>query len=312
MHLLIAFAAPLSAPGREALARAGTAWLPTLAQLLARAGAPARDDGDEWSLTPPHERAWARALGWPVADGLVPWAAHAARADGIDAGSGAWALLTPAHWRLGTEQVSLVDPAALALDEPGSRALLDAVRELFTSEGYTVTWGAPTRWYLRHDSLATLPTAALDRVVGRNVDRWLGTQPEARRLRRLQSEVQMVWHAHPLNAEREARGQLPVNSFWVSGSGPAPAASGTAPTLELALRGPALAEDWPAWLRAWEALDAGPLAALLARAERGLPWQLTLAGERNAATWQGAPGGWMRQLRARLARPGLGALLETL
>ncbi len=312
MHLLIAFAAPLSAPGREALARAGPAWLPVLERLLARAGAPARDDGDEWSLTPPHERAFARALGWPVADGLVPWAAQAARGDGIAVEGRAWALLTPVHWRLGTEQVSLVDPAALALDEAASRALLGAVRELFTSEGYTVAWGAPTRWYLAHDSLATLPTASLDRVVGRNVDRWLGTQPEARRLRRLQSEVQMVWHAHPLNAERQARGQLPVNSFWVSGSGPAPAAGGTAPTLELALRGPALAEDWPAWLRAWEALDAGPLAALLAHAERGLPWLLTLAGERSAACWHGAPGGWMQRLRARVVRPDTRALLETL
>ena len=42
---------------------------------------------------------------------------RAARADGIDVGDLAWGLLTPVHWHLGTEQVSLVDPAALALDE---------------------------------------------------------------------------------------------------------------------------------------------------------------------------------------------------
>jgi hypothetical protein len=41
-----------------------------------------------------------------------------AQADGVDTGDLAWGLLTPAHWHLGTEQVSLIDPLQLALDEP--------------------------------------------------------------------------------------------------------------------------------------------------------------------------------------------------
>ena len=36
-----------------------------------------------------------------------------------------------------------------------------------------------------------------------------------RRVRRLQSEVQMLLHTHPLNAAREDRGDLTVNSFWL-------------------------------------------------------------------------------------------------
>jgi hypothetical protein len=320
MHLVIAFAAPLSAPGREALARRdGAAWLPRLAALLAH-GRPVRpdpaDESDEWSLTPPHERELARALGWHCGDGLVPLAARLARADGIDVGARAWAVLTPAHWRIGTEQVSLADPAELRLDEADSRALFDAASGLFTSEGFELAWGAATRWYAAHEDFATLRTASLDRVIGRNVDRWLGDDPAARRVRRLQAEVQMLLHAHPVNAAREAQGLAAVNSFWLSGSGAAqadgPGATAGAVRFDTSLRGPALAEDWDAWARAWSLLDEGPIAALLERARRAEPWRLTLCGERRAACWQPAPRGGLAAIRARFGRPDLRALLEAL
>jgi hypothetical protein len=48
--------------------------------------------------------------------------------------------------------VSLLDPEELALDEAASRALLDAVQDLFTSEGWHPAWGAPLRWYAAHES----------------------------------------------------------------------------------------------------------------------------------------------------------------
>ncbi len=105
MHLLIPFAAPLSEAGRQA---AATLALPNLRVLMARWAEVQRDDGDEWSLSPPHERALALALGWQGACGQLPWAARAARADGIEPGDLSWGQLTPAHWHLGTEQVSLL------------------------------------------------------------------------------------------------------------------------------------------------------------------------------------------------------------
>lgn len=269
--------------------------LPNLSALLASLDEVERDEGDEWSLSPPHERALARALGWQGGDGQRPWAARAARADGLDTADHAVGLVTPAHWHLGTHQVSLIDPASLMLSVDDSRALLDAVRELFVSEGFAVAFGAVDRWYLMHDSLAALATASLDRVIGRNVDRWLGSDPAARRIRRLQSEAQMLLAGHPLNAAREARGLLPVNSFWLSGCGLAQPECGPAPEVEARLRGPALAADLAAWCKAWESLDAGPLAALRQRVARGQPVRLTLCGERCAVTLaQGARGPWRR------------------
>ena len=95
---------------------------------------------------------------------LLPFALAAA---GVDTGDLAWGLLTPAHWHLGSDQVTLLDPEQLALDEAASREAFEAVAPLFTSEGFVARWGAPYRWYVAHESLGALRTASLDRVVAR-------------------------------------------------------------------------------------------------------------------------------------------------
>jgi len=312
MHLMIPFAAPLPETGR--LAARGLA-LPKLHALLARLSEVERDAADEWSLSPPHERALAKALGLRGGSGQLPWAARQAQADGIKAAAAdglGWGLLTPAHWHLGTDQVSLMDPDALSLDEAGSRALFSALADLFTSEGFAMHYGAPLRWYLAHASLANLATASIDRVIGRNVDAWLGTAPTLQRMRRLQAEWQMVMYTHPLNDAREARGLLPVNSFWLSGCGVGQAVDAPEPTIDSRLRSPALAEDWAAWVKAWDTLDDGPMAELLSRAERGAAARLTLCGERCWASFEAAPRGLVQRWRAMWSPPRAAALLETL
>lgn len=288
MQCIVPFAAPGSEAGRAALA---TLELPSLRALLALLGPPERDDGDEFSLSPPHERALARALGWHGADGRLPWAARQAAADGLDVGDLAWGLVTPAHWHLGTEQIGMADPAGLMLDADTSRGLCDAVRELFVGEGFVLHWAAPLRWYAAHESLAVLPTAALDRVIGRNVDPWLGANPALRRIRRLQAEVQMLLHTHPLNAAREARSLLPVNSFWLSGCGLYQPDAPTPAAVDDRLRQPALAEDWAGWCKAWQSLDAGPLAQMLALVRQRQPVRLTLCGERAGVSLGHRPSG---------------------
>ena len=309
MHLMIPYAAPLAEAARQA---ASILVLPRMQALMARLVEVERDEGDEWSLSPPHERARADALGLRCGDGRLPWAALLATGDGLFVGDQAWGLVTPTHWHLGTDQVSLLDPRILELDESSSRALLAAVQELFTSRGFAVHYGAPLRWYLAHPSLAKLATASLDRVIGRNVDVWLGKDPALHAIRRLQSEVQMQLHTHPLNAQREARGLLPVNSFWLSGCGVAQAATAASPQQDLRLRGPALADDWAAWAKAWETLDEGPMAELLALAQAGEPLRLTLCGDRAWAAFEPGPSTLGRRLRSLWSKPSVAPLLASL
>ena len=321
MHLLVPYAAPLSDAGRQALP---ALKLPHLDKLLTRLTLTGRDEGDELSLTPPHERALARELGLSAGDGHLPWGAHWAARDGIEPGEQAWALLTPGHWHLGAERVTATDPQALALDEAASRELLEAVRELFESEGFTLRYGAPLRWYLAHPSFEGLPTASPDRAIGRNVNDWLRPDPRARLLRRLQSELQMTMYTHPINEKREAAGLPAFNSFWISGCGRFQPAS-TPPDLVVdeRLRSPALAADWTGWAEAWQALDAGPLAQMLADlgsrnsgTEAASSLRLTLCGERSSAEFTDLPRGPLSRLKSALASrfspPSTVTLLESL
>ncbi len=313
MQLLIPFASGVSDAVSQVLHDLA---LPNLAQLLACLTPTQRDDGDAYTLTPPHERALAAAAGWHGADGTLPFAAQAAARDGIEVGTLAWGLVTPAHWHVGRDHVTLADPAALELGEAESRAAFDAVRDLFESEGFRLAWGAPSRWYAAHDSLDGLPCASLDRVIGRNVELWMrgsdARNSAAQRVRRLQSELQLLLYPHPLNEAREQRGALSLNSFWLSGCGRRQPEPPESLRVDDTLRAPLLAEDWAAWAEAWRALDAGALAGLLAAARDDRPVALTLAGERSAQRFETAPRSLRQRLLARWQAAAPHTVLEAL
>jgi hypothetical protein len=312
MHLVVPFAAAASEAGAAAL---HGLRLPNLERLVARLTPTGQTATDAESLNLPHEHVLAVCRGWALRDGQLPLAAWSAHADGLapaDADQG-WGLLTPAHWQVGSDQILLLDPDQLHLDEDESRALLDSLRSLFEPEGWALHWGAPLRWYATHASLRELATASLERVIGRPIDLWLPDRQAGRALRRLQSEVQMLLYTHPINEAREARGELAVNSFWLSGTGPTQSyrPGNQEPVVDERLRGPWLAGDWAAWVEAWQTLDAQRLGECEARAARGEPLSLTLCGERAAqrfdsvrrGAWQRLMQGWRRGAAAQVLEP---------
>ncbi|MEP7297302.1 MAG: hypothetical protein ABI702_14030 [Burkholderiales bacterium] len=307
MHLLIPFASALSETAAHVLRDLA---LPNLAPLLARLTPTQRDDAEVFTLSPPHERAWAQAQGWSGADGCLPFAAHAAAADGVSVGDLAWGLITPTHWHVGRDHVTLTDPAALNLSADESRAAFDAVRELFESEGFRVEWAAPMRWYVAHERLAALPCASLDRVIGRNVEVWMRSTQDPL-IRRLQSELQLLLYPHALNDAREQRGELTLNSFWLSGCGRAQPARADIRCSD-ALREPLLSEDWAAWAQAWRTLDASDVAEWLQASRDGRAVTLTLCGERSAHRFETAPQGLWQRVTNRWKTSEPHTLLEAL
>ena len=301
-HLLIPYAASASEGSQQALQ--GLA-LPHLDRLLARLSPHTAhtDTGEETSFSAPHERALAQALGLPVEDGRIPWAAWHRHQQGLPTDGQAWAFVTPCQWHVSTDHITLRDPDSLALDEAASRALLAIVAPWFAEDGITLHYDRPTRWLASGALFVQLATASLERVLQRDVRPWMPDPRTARTLHRLHSEMQMLLYTHAFNDERAARGLPVVNSFWVHGTGslpkpaPTPATTATAPTVPTTLRDAALREDWRAWAAAWAALDAGPVAALLRQAESGAPVQLTLSGERNALGFHSAPRGLAQRIQ---------------
>ena len=316
-HLILPFAAC-----------SAEAWLPTvqalapndqrhLSALLQGMALIHTDTQEAESLSPPHERALAQALGLssPGAhDGLTPWAAQQA-AQHLPASAGqtdkAWAWITPCHWAMGHMHATLTDPAALALGEDESRALLAVMQPYFETDGITLHYLpalGPQRWLAEGELFRGQPTAALDRVLARNVDAWLPEGLQARPLRRLQNEIQMLLYTHPFNDAREVKRQLPVNSFWISGTGDLPSGfsglSGRALTDAAQISAPrslaqaVFKEDWAAYAQAWATLDAGDIAQLLERQRAGETVRLTLCGERSAQTFESRRPGFMQRISA--------------
>jgi hypothetical protein len=286
MHLLIPFAFCSSDGCRQALR---TLPLPQLQKLLAQLTPLPADRGDELSLSAPHERALARALGLPLTDGLIPWAAHQAQAR-----DGAWGFITPCHWQVGSKHIAMSGPALPDFSAQESQTLLAAMQPFFAEDGITLHYEQPQRWLARSALFDGLATASLDRVGGRDIGRWMPEHPRAALLRRLQTEMQMLLYTHPVNEARAQRGVPPVNSFWLSGTGALPAAAplpdaAAPPQVVNHLREAALREDWPAWAQAWATIDATECAALRAALAQGQPVQLTLCGERSAQTLRVQP-----------------------
>ena len=297
--------------------------LKNLSQLLRGMKQVDTDAGQADTLSPPHERVLAKAWGLTTTDGLIPWAALEAKAS-LNQG---WAFITPCHWAMGLQHATLTDPATLALNEADSHTLLAAMQPYFATEGITLHYRQPTCWLAEGEVFRNLPTASIDRVLGRNVDRWLpgdgrrdgpplaspapsggsvvreATSVGARRIKLLQNEMQMLLYTHPVNDERSAKRQRSVNSFWVSGSGALNQSATANPQVNMrrSLAQAALADDWTAYGQAWSRLDANDILQLLALQNSGKTVRISLCGESNAMTFETAQHGWLTKIKNALS-----------
>lgn len=197
------------------------------------------DDSDEAPLPRelPEER-WLRGLfGVPEADSVSAWAAAA-----FGLAVPRWRA-TPVHVEVGRYQIVLADPRALRLDAEQAAALADAARPLLQAEGFALELGSPQDWFLAGNADWALDAHAWNMAVGRSIDGHLPAGGQARRWRRLFTELQMAWHDHPANQAREALRLPPVNALWLDGCarGPLAARPLTAFTDDEAIAGLALA-----------------------------------------------------------------------
>ena len=283
--------------------------LPNLKALLPLLTPGQRQTRDEDSLSPLHELLQAQAMGLQAPDGLLPWAAlqaHGLQLPAAKPGEG-WAWLTPCHWQVNTDHVRMADPADCQISPEESTIVMGSLRAFLLEDGITLHGlQADGNWLALGAAFRGLPTASLARAAGGTVDHWMPRQAQAQPLRRLQNEMQMLLYTHPVNDARAARRLLPINSFWISGTGNLPdgftLTDNAGATVLDALRDASLRNDGAAWAQAWQALDASAIKALLEQARRGEPTELTLCGDTAAQTFTLQPRGLWKRLSNRFSR----------
>ena len=326
MHLIIPYAASHSESCQNVVP---SLKLPHLQKLLMVLTAQPPDQADELSWSPPHERALAKACGLPVADGQIPWAAlQAQKRPELARQEGAWAFVTLCNWQASVHQVTMRQIPMHDLSPTESDTLLAAMRPFFAQDGITLYHDEPGRWLAQGAVFDGLPSASPDRVLGRNLAPWMPTAAQASSLIRLMSEMQMLLYTHPLHDARDARGVLPVNAIWFSGTGALvphrpsedvqkdviadPIRNPLSPTVVATLREAALQEDWAGWASSWQALDALEIKALLDAHNQGKTVQITLCGERHAQSWLTRPQGLAQKIRRFFSSSPIHSTLEKL
>lgn len=314
MHTLIPFAAPAGPQCQEAIPRLE---LPYLTELLGLLTTTPPVLGNDDSLSPLHERVHAKSLNLPGVDGLLPWAALDARQLGLTRNHGetGWAWITPCHWQINADHVAMDHPDTLALDAHEIDALREAMQPYFAEDGITLHSLNHSTWLAHGEILCDLPTASLARACGAKVDRWMPRVAQARSLRRLQNEMQMLLYRHPVNDARAAQRRLTVNSFWISGTGTLPSGAvdkSDTMSVQHSLEAAALRDDAHAWVQAWQQLDSSLIALLLRQAKAGQPLELTLCGERMAAGFELQNTAWWNRIQRRFTTPSPAELLRTL
>ncbi|WP_423454828.1 phosphoglycerate mutase [Ottowia sp. VDI28] len=265
---------------------------------------------DDETPSDPAELATARALGLPSEPGRIPWAALETGTIGTPC---AW--LMPCHWQLGMDHVLLTDPVHLQLGEDQSRALLSTAEPLLREDGIATRYLMPNAWLAQGEVFRALSTWSMTRATGRRLTPALlastPVEKDAALLRRLQSELQMLFYTHPVNEARESAGQLPINALWIKGAGvldePHPPRADVLVESRLVLAeqaqtGATLEQATAAHHEAWKALDADTGARLLAALQAGQDVRLTLCGPRQALELAPAPQSWASRISSFSAR----------
>ncbi len=134
------------------------------------------------------------------------------------------ACLQPVHLHATRDHLILMAQSQIDLTANESANLLQValpfIEEDFRSK---VLFQGQRDWFISAGPFASLATHSIDQAHGRNIDWWMPRDTNeagiAKLWRKLQNEIQMLWHIDPVNQERGQGGHPSINSLWISGIG---------------------------------------------------------------------------------------------
>lgn len=134
------------------------------------------------------------------------------------------ACLQPVHLHATRDHLILMGQNQIELTTEESTQLLKTalpfIKEDFQSNPL---FEGQRYWFIPAGPFTNLDSYSVDQAHGRNIDWWMPRDTQevgvAKRWRKLQNEIQMLWHIDPVNEKREQHGMPSINSLWISGIG---------------------------------------------------------------------------------------------
>lgn len=157
----------------------------------------------------------AAALGL---DSVPPAGPLARLAEGIAADDRVWFRAEPVTLVADRDRLALLRLED-ALGDAEAEALIAVAHEHFAAEGMHLERHAGGRWYFSHPAVGPVAAVAPEAAAADTFDSAAFHDRDARVLVRLLNELQMIWHAHPVNSARRSEGRAQANALWVWGGG---------------------------------------------------------------------------------------------
>jgi len=124
----------------------------------------------------------------------------------------------PVYLGVSGDAVTLDARAAADLTPDDARTLMAILNRHFAVDGLRVTEVSAQEWLLEGAVAIDATTTPPARAHGFSIENFLPQGPQARLLKRIGNEAQMLLHDTPVNLARQARGQEPINAVWLWGA----------------------------------------------------------------------------------------------
>ena len=140
--------------------------------------------------------------------------------DALNAREGYWLQAELVHLAAGLDRLTflpLTGAAAVTADE--RQALMPLIASHLQDSPFRLLAGTSGQWFLHSQRRLDLATAAPEAAAANELDAVMPSGGDARELRRVMTECQMLLHEHEVNERRQRRGLPAINALWPWGSG---------------------------------------------------------------------------------------------
>ncbi len=128
----------------------------------------------------------------------------------------------PVHLRADQSCVRLFESHSFTISQDEAAALVATFNAFYADDGWRLDAPVADRWYLGCDRRPEITSASPWSVAGEDIYASLPQGGSAREWHALLNEVQMLFHGHDVNLQRERQGRPVINSVWPWGGGVMP------------------------------------------------------------------------------------------